>query len=84
MTPERWVIKQNLMAQRKADRKQAKADTRAAEKAANKAARMAMQSIITALGVLVGFSWEHCFDGGVESVSEKAPSQLHVHFQLVL
>jgi hypothetical protein len=51
---------------------------------AHELAREMIRIIVTSLGILVGFSWEHCFDGGVESVSEKAPSQLHVHFQLVL
>merc|ERR1711972_470889 len=28
------------------------------------------RSIIIALGILIGFSWEHCFDGGVDVLAE--------------
>mmetsp|Transcript_78415 Transcript_78415/g.210469 ORF Transcript_78415/g.210469 Transcript_78415/m.210469 type:complete len:235 (-) Transcript_78415:407-1111(-) len=35
-------------------------------------AKEIVRIIINSLGILVGFSWEHCFDGGVESVSEKS------------
>jgi len=33
-------------------------------------AEKAMRGIIRSLGVLVGFSWEHTFEGGVEVISE--------------
>lgn len=31
-----------------------------------------IQNIITALSILVGFTWEQCFDGGLEAVSSKS------------
>merc|ERR1712217_819527 len=37
----------------------------------SKASSDALRTMITALGVLVGFSWEHCFDfGGTAIASE--------------
>merc|ERR1712176_1023910 len=35
----------------------------------SKAGARAIQEIITALGILVGFSWEHCFEGSVGAVA---------------
>jgi len=32
-------------------------------------AKKVMKTVNTALGILVGFSWEHCFDGAVEAVA---------------
>merc|ERR1719221_1361112 len=32
-------------------------------------AKEIIRIIVTSLGILVGFSWEHCFDGAVEHVS---------------
>merc|ERR1719414_925518 len=37
--------------------------------AASQAAAQAIQTIINSLGILVGFSWEFCFDGGVAAVA---------------
>jgi len=51
---------------------------------AHQLAREMIRIVVTSLGILVGFSWEHCFDGGVESVSEKAQPMFKVWFQLVL
>mmetsp|Transcript_84463 Transcript_84463/g.243834 ORF Transcript_84463/g.243834 Transcript_84463/m.243834 type:complete len:802 (+) Transcript_84463:95-2500(+) len=31
-------------------------------------------SAITSLGILVGFSWEHCFDGGVSAIASLTPA----------
>eukprot|EP00747_Dinoflagellata_sp_TGD_P134392 gnl/TRDRNA2_/TRDRNA2_175316_c0_seq1.p1 gnl/TRDRNA2_/TRDRNA2_175316_c0~~gnl/TRDRNA2_/TRDRNA2_175316_c0_seq1.p1 ORF type:complete len:231 (+),score=31.47 gnl/TRDRNA2_/TRDRNA2_175316_c0_seq1:330-1022(+) len=38
-----------------------------------KSADRAVESIIMALGILVGFSWEQCFDRGVETVAALTP-----------
>merc|ERR1712217_994301 len=35
----------------------------------SRAGASAIQQIITALGILVGFSWEHCFEGSVAAVA---------------
>merc|ERR1711957_902014 len=35
----------------------------------SQAGARAIQQIITALGILVGFSWEHCFEGSVGAVA---------------
>lgn len=47
----------------------------------------AIQTIIGALGVLVGFSWEHSFDGGVEAIASQTdyeePMQLFFAFLVV-
>merc|ERR1711972_519414 len=32
---------------------------------------VALRTMINALGVLVGFSWEHCFDFGVTSIASR-------------
>merc|ERR1712187_636339 len=36
-----------------------------------KASSVAIKTMINALGVLVGFSWEHCFDFGVTSIASR-------------
>jgi len=38
--------------------------------------------IINALGMLVGFSWEQSFDGGVETISELAPRPFLAQFAM--
>jgi len=43
--------------------------------------------IINSLGILVGFSWEHSFDGSVEDIAENAPLRgkaASVNTQLIL
>jgi len=35
-----------------------------------------MKTVNTALGILVGFSWEHCFDGAVEAVATLGHSRI--------
>lgn len=44
-------------------------DTLLATEIDAKAALQAIQTVINALAILVGFSWEHCFDGGVTAVA---------------
>merc|ERR1740121_1434345 len=43
-----------------------------------------IQIIITALSILVGFSWEHVFDGGVEAVAEQTENPLTIKCILTL
>lgn len=38
----------------------------------SKGGAQAIEILIRSLGVLVGFSWEHCFDGAVAAVSSKS------------
>eukprot|EP00812_Abedinium_dasypus_P000092 NODE_1011_length_1269_cov_325.932455.p2 GENE.NODE_1011_length_1269_cov_325.932455~~NODE_1011_length_1269_cov_325.932455.p2 ORF type:complete len:212 (-),score=53.76 NODE_1011_length_1269_cov_325.932455:619-1218(-) len=44
----------------------------------------AIFSIITALGVLVGFAWEQSFDGGLEIVSELTPHPIKTELMLAI
>jgi hypothetical protein len=39
---------------------------------------------VTALGILVGFSWEHCFDGGVETISNRASTEQRLFIQILM
>jgi len=57
---------------------------KAGDQGSKELAKEIIRIIVTSLGILVGFSWEHCFDGGVESVTEKTPETTRVYFQLVL
>lgn len=52
-------------------------DGEALTKAMRHMSRM-IQIIITALSILVGFSWEHVFDGGVEAVVDKTENPLTI------
>merc|ERR1740129_2207083 len=35
----------------------------------SKAGAQAIQMLVNSLSILIGFSWEHCFDGGVAAVA---------------
>jgi len=37
----------------------------------SRAGAKAIQTLVNALGILIGFSWEHCFDGGVAAVASQ-------------
>jgi len=45
-------------------------------------AGFAIRTIIQALAILVGFSWEHCFDGGVAAVAFLSPHRKLTKFLL--
>ncbi|CAK9030252.1 unnamed protein product [Durusdinium trenchii] len=45
-----------------------------------KAARKAIRVIIQAIAILIGFSWEHCFDAGVADVSFITPHKRTTKF----
>jgi hypothetical protein len=45
-------------------------------------AEESIRVVINALGILVGFAWEHGFDGSVASVSERAPGSYPVLVEL--
>jgi hypothetical protein len=53
-------------------------------RSAHELAREMIRIVVTSLGILVGFSWEHCFDGGVESIAETTDESIKSVFQLVL
>jgi len=44
----------------------------------------ALQTIINALGILVGFSWEHCFEHGVTAVASQSSHQEYVKLAMGL
>eukprot|EP00933_Yihiella_yeosuensis_P080700 TRINITY_DN94167_c0_g1_i1.p1 TRINITY_DN94167_c0_g1~~TRINITY_DN94167_c0_g1_i1.p1 ORF type:complete len:717 (-),score=128.34 TRINITY_DN94167_c0_g1_i1:157-2307(-) len=44
---------------------------RIADRAKAPGVRKAVQSVVNALGVLIGFSWEKCFDSAVDNTAEK-------------
>lgn len=39
---------------------------------------------VTALGILVGFSWEHCFDGSVDTISEKVSTEQRLIIEILM
>jgi len=45
-------------------------DSQKAGDTASKGSTQAIQMLVNALGILVGFSWEHCFDGSVGAMAE--------------
>jgi len=45
---------------------------------------MAIIQIISAISILVGFSWEQCFDGGVEVIAAKTPEPWPVYAELAI
>lgn len=57
-----------------------KTDDHGSEDVATEAIRV----VINALGILVGFAWEHCFDGSVASVSERTPESSRALLQLLM
>jgi len=44
----------------------------------------AIQMLVNALGILVGFSWEHCFDGSVMAVASQTANPVLAKFLLGL
>merc|ERR1712232_726707 len=49
-----------------------------------KAAPMAITTAINALSILVGFSWEHSFDGGVAAVAGQTSNPMMTKFVLAV
>merc|ERR1712100_375294 len=39
-----------------------------------------IQNFINSLSILVGFSWEHCFDFGLEAVADQTPNPILMKF----
>ncbi|CAE8677066.1 unnamed protein product, partial [Polarella glacialis] len=57
-------------------------DDAARERAGAEAGTKAIRTIIQALAILVGFSWEHCFDGGVAAVASTTANKAVTKFCL--
>jgi len=46
----------------------------------SRAGAKAIQILVSALGILVGFAWEHCFDGGIAAVAGQSSHALTIKF----
>ncbi|CAK0865223.1 unnamed protein product [Prorocentrum cordatum] len=63
--------------------KEGSASTRGGQESAALGAQI-VRINVTALSILVGFSWEHCFDGGVMAISDRAAHKQRLFVQIAL
>lgn len=50
----------------------------------SKAGSQALRTLISALGILVGFSWESCFEYGIEALATRSPHPVLTELCLVI